>query len=366
MVNPLKATLSPADEGIAGAFADAEYDGTKAYIEQAQLEEHQAGRPWTEDEVQEALFDYLSEKWHDSEAARNYEDEEDSPEDLFFEVFDFASDLIMKRLKAEGVIFESMEFTPANRVRFSARIKAKVASSQVEAKTPPNISEGLMHKLKKQYPGNKEAAYATAWKISKQKAKASKVDAATAQADVEELLDMTYPNWRNMMDDPQVKKAIEEFTQMLDGFRKEAGVEAAKTSASKIDAASRDQFIPQAISAVDDVLDLTYPSLKDSTDPGLIEALSELNSVIARIAAAADKATGQVRNLKKPLMPAASKPIETFETFQASLKKRTGLTAEDAGIKDAAAWDAACQVIGSKRWIDGFIKAHHLNDLEAK
>jgi hypothetical protein len=39
------------------------------------------------------------------------------------------------------------------------------ASMEKEAVTPPGISEETMHKLKKEYPGDKSKAYATAWSI---------------------------------------------------------------------------------------------------------------------------------------------------------------------------------------------------------
>lgn len=57
-----------------------------------------------------------------------------------------------------------------------------VAEQKVEAKTPPNISEGLMHRLKKQYPGDLEKAYATAWSISKKMGKGKKAKLKGAQA----------------------------------------------------------------------------------------------------------------------------------------------------------------------------------------
>jgi hypothetical protein len=44
-----------------------------------------------------------------------------------------------------------------------------VASTEKTAVTPPGISESLMHKLKDQYPGEKDKAYATAWKIHNEK-----------------------------------------------------------------------------------------------------------------------------------------------------------------------------------------------------
>jgi hypothetical protein len=46
---------------------------------------------------------------------------------------------------------------------------ANTASSKKVAVTPPGISEDLMHKLKKEYPGQPEKAYATAWKIHNEK-----------------------------------------------------------------------------------------------------------------------------------------------------------------------------------------------------
>jgi hypothetical protein len=44
-----------------------------------------------------------------------------------------------------------------------------VASTEKVAVTPPGISEELMRKLKGQYPGEKDKAYATAWKIHNEK-----------------------------------------------------------------------------------------------------------------------------------------------------------------------------------------------------
>lgn len=37
----------------------------------------------------------------------------------------------------------------------------------LEKKSPPSVSEELMHKLKREYPGQEEKAFATAWKIHK-------------------------------------------------------------------------------------------------------------------------------------------------------------------------------------------------------
>jgi hypothetical protein len=55
---------------------------------------------------------------------------------------------------------------------------ASVQAAIKQGKTPPGISEELMHKLKKQYPGEKDKAYATAWKIHNEKESALKVIAA--------------------------------------------------------------------------------------------------------------------------------------------------------------------------------------------
>ena len=52
------------------------------------------------------------------------------------------------------------------------------SSMEKEAVTPPGISEGLMHKLKDEYPGDKSKAYATAWSIHNKKEGAEKIDAA--------------------------------------------------------------------------------------------------------------------------------------------------------------------------------------------
>jgi len=49
------------------------------------------------------------------------------------------------------------------------------ASMEKEAVTPPGISEELMHKLKSEYPGDKEKAYATAWSIHNQKESSLKI-----------------------------------------------------------------------------------------------------------------------------------------------------------------------------------------------
>ena len=48
------------------------------------------------------------------------------------------------------------------------------ASMEKEAVTPPGISEELAHKIKSQYPGEKDKAYATMWKIHNEKESALK------------------------------------------------------------------------------------------------------------------------------------------------------------------------------------------------
>lgn len=50
---------------------------------------------------------------------------------------------------------------------------APKAAAKKVAVTPPGISEDLMHKLKKEYPGEPEKAYGTAWKIHNEKEGAS-------------------------------------------------------------------------------------------------------------------------------------------------------------------------------------------------
>ena len=51
-----------------------------------------------------------------------------------------------------------------------------VPKESVEESAPPGFPEDLMMKLKKQYPGNPERAFATAWSIHKKKKKAVKED----------------------------------------------------------------------------------------------------------------------------------------------------------------------------------------------
>jgi hypothetical protein len=57
-----------------------------------------------------------------------------------------------------------------------------VAAEPKVAVTPPGISEELMHKLKEEYPGDKEKAYATAWSIHNDKSAALRVLNAAAKA----------------------------------------------------------------------------------------------------------------------------------------------------------------------------------------
>jgi hypothetical protein len=52
----------------------------------------------------------------------------------------------------------------------------KAASKKI-AVTPPGISEELMHKLKSEYPGEPDKAYATAWKIHNEKSSSEKAAA---------------------------------------------------------------------------------------------------------------------------------------------------------------------------------------------
>jgi hypothetical protein len=54
---------------------------------------------------------------------------------------------------------------PEGEMEMDACAGGMEASMEKEAVTPPGISEKLMHKLKDEYPGDKEKAYATAWSI---------------------------------------------------------------------------------------------------------------------------------------------------------------------------------------------------------
>ena len=51
-----------------------------------------------------------------------------------------------------------------------------VPKEGIEESAPPGFPEDLMMKLKKQYPGNPERAFATAWSIHKKKKKSVKED----------------------------------------------------------------------------------------------------------------------------------------------------------------------------------------------
>src|SRR5271168_1269343 len=57
-------------------------------------------------------------------------------------------------------------------------MEASVVAAIKEGKTPPGISEKLMHKLKSEYPGDKSKAYATAWSIHNQKESSLKIIAS--------------------------------------------------------------------------------------------------------------------------------------------------------------------------------------------
>ena len=69
-----------------------------------------------------------------------------------------------------------------NMARSAIGLKSMHHGSEKVAVTPPGVSEELMHKLKKEYPGDEEAAYATAWKIHNDKSAALQVLNAAAKA----------------------------------------------------------------------------------------------------------------------------------------------------------------------------------------
>ncbi len=54
------------------------------------------------------------------------------------------------------------------------REQIRVEASIRLAKKPSNVSETEMHDLKKEYPGNPDAQYGTAWKISQNRKKKHK------------------------------------------------------------------------------------------------------------------------------------------------------------------------------------------------
>src|SRR5271170_1317853 len=60
----------------------------------------------------------------------------------------------------------------------SQMMEASVVAAIKQGKTPPGISEKLMHKLKSEYPGDKSKAYATAWSIHSQKESSLKIIAS--------------------------------------------------------------------------------------------------------------------------------------------------------------------------------------------
>lgn len=61
-----------------------------------------------------------------------------------------------------------------------------IDKKELEKVTPPGISEETMHKLKAQYGGDKEKAYATAWKIHNDKAKKGEKSASEDSPDSKE------------------------------------------------------------------------------------------------------------------------------------------------------------------------------------
>jgi len=76
--------------------------------------------------------------------------------------------------KAASPIFDLKRFGGLALVGFEDE---KDASAKV-AVTPPGISESLMHKLKDEYPGEKDKAYATAWSIHNKKESSQQIEAA--------------------------------------------------------------------------------------------------------------------------------------------------------------------------------------------
>jgi len=78
---------------------------------------------------------------------------------------------------------EQEEYGVPGQAEFSgpSDIEPISASTEKVAVTPPGISEELMHKLKKQYPGEPDKAYATAWKIHNEKSSALKAISAALE-----------------------------------------------------------------------------------------------------------------------------------------------------------------------------------------
>jgi uncharacterized protein YoaH (UPF0181 family) len=151
--NKIHAELTPADQSIAAAFADAEYEKAADVVKDAQLEANQSGHKLTIGDIREVLFDHLSERWMLSDAARKYEDEEGNPSDDFFDVFDVAMGIILDRLGKEGIIFESMKFSPAYlRARRDAKVLAYRASTPVKVSSAKMTEQGqkyISEKIKK-------------------------------------------------------------------------------------------------------------------------------------------------------------------------------------------------------------------------
>jgi hypothetical protein len=72
----------------------------------------------------------------------------------------------------------TMDEQESHGVPMEEEFEEPVMASIKQGKTPPGISEELMHKLKREYPGDKSKAYATAWKIHNEKESSLKVIAA--------------------------------------------------------------------------------------------------------------------------------------------------------------------------------------------
>jgi hypothetical protein len=110
---------------------------------------------------------------------------------------------------------------------------------------------------------------------------------------------------------------------------------------------------------------------KADGDAGVADALKNLISVAEKLPQPATKdgldladALAKARGaLPKDAKPAPK--VEAFAAFQASIKRRTGLTASDVGILDEAAFalKGGPKERGADLWIGDFIKAHGLRDL---
>lgn len=77
--------------------------------------------------------------------------------------------ILGKMAKTNGAPMAPPSANPAPAMPPPAPSSATKSEDELSKVTPPNISEETMHKLKAQYPGEKDKAYATAWKISKEK-----------------------------------------------------------------------------------------------------------------------------------------------------------------------------------------------------